>query len=355
MPMLRKRTGSKKGPDGKRRQTVSWQAVIRRQDAPSQSKTFKTKREAEAWATSVEDAINKDEYIPSPESKRRKIRDMLERYRKIELPKKKDRRNYERHIDFWIERIGNYRIAAVSRAMLVEIRDEIAQERAPATVNRYLATLRHAYNVAITDWEWANANPLRRIRLTEPRGRDRHLSDDEIKALLKATENSKHPHLRPIVLIALTTGARRGEITGLRWPEVDLSSGRVALLRTKNNERRSLALVPQVVTELRKLQTVRQIDDDRLFPNLNRGKRTYPRLEDAWRSAMAEADIEDFRFHDLRHTFASRMAMDGRTLQEIAGALGHKTLAMVQRYSHLTESHVHSAMEETALKVLGDG
>jgi len=355
MAMIRKRVGKKKGKDGTVRQTVSWQAVVRRGDHPTLSKTFKTRREAEVWETSIEDAINKDEYLPSQESKRRTAREMLERYRKYELPKKRDQRNYTRHLDFWIERIGHYKISAISRAMIVEIRDEMAEDIAAATVNRYIATLRHAFNIAVTDWEWTNKNPLQRIMLTEPRGRDRHLSDDEIKALLDAAKESEHPHLYPMVLIALTTGARRGEISGLKWADIDLANGRALLQQTKNTDKRTLALVPQVIAELKKIQKVRRIDTDRIFANPNNGKRTYPGFEVSWRTARTKAGIDDFRFHDLRHTFASRMAMDGRSLAEIAAALGHRTLAMVQRYAHLTDSHVQKAMEQTALKVLGDG
>jgi len=355
MAMIRKRVGSKKGEDGIARKTVTWQAVVRRQDCPNQTKTFKTKREAESWATSVEDAINKDEYIPSPESKRRKICDMLERYRKTEVPKKRDAKNYNRHLDFWIEKIGDYKISTVTRAMVVGIRDEMAEDRASGTVNRYIATLRHAFNIAVTDWEWANKNPLQRIMLTEPRGRDRHLSDDEIKALLDAASKSDHPHLYPMVLIALTTGARRGEISGLRWGDIDLAKGRALLQQTKNTDKRTLALVPQVIAELRKLQKVRRIDNDLIFANPNNGKRTYQSFEVSWCRARDTAGLTDFRFHDLRHTFASRLAMDGRSLAEIAAILGHRTLAMVQRYAHLTDSHVQTAMEQTALKVLGDG
>jgi len=333
-----------------------WQAVVRRGGQRPTYKSFRTKQEAQQWATAVEDAINKDEYLPSPESKRRTVREMLERYRETEVPKQADERNVNRYLDFWIEELGSKKIAAVSRAAIIEIRDGMLSERSPATVNRYLATLRHAFNLATTDWEWANRNPCERVNLAEPSGRVRHLTDDEIKRLLKATAESRHPHLHTVVLIALTTGARRGEILGVRWPDVDLSSGRVILHKTKNSDRRSLALVPQVVAELKALQKVRRIDDDRVFPSVNQGtSREYPSLESAWREALALAEIADFRFHDLRHTFASRMAMDGRTLQEIAAALGHKTLAMVQRYAHLTDSHVHTAMTDTGRRMLGDG
>ena len=117
---------------------------------------------------------------------------------------------------------------------------------------------------------------------------------------------------------------------------------------------RMIVLVPMVVAELRKIQEIRRIDTDLVFANPNNGKRTYPSVEASWRSARGGAKLEDFRFHDLRHTFASRMAMDGRSLAEIKEALGHRTLTMVQRYAHLSESHVQSAMEQTALKMLGD-
>jgi len=116
-----------------------------------------------------------------------------------------------------------------------------------------------------------------------------------------------------------------------------------------------LALVPQVIDELNKLKKVRRITNDLIFGNPESGKAAYFHFEDAWRVARDKAGIKDFRFHDLRHTFASFMAMDGRTTAEIAGALGHKTLAMVKRYSHLSDTHVQTAMEQTGLKVLGDG
>ena len=339
-----------------RKRNSRWQAVVRRGGRAPQYGSFRTKKEAQDWATSIEDAINKDEFLPSSEAKRRTVREMLERYRRTELPKKRDPVNAERYINFWIERIGKMKLAQVSRPLIIEIRDdELAVHKAPGTVNRYLATLRHAFRLAATDWGWLNANPLNKVNLAEPRGRVRHLSDEEVRALLAVAKESDHPYLYAIILVALTTGARRGEILGLRWKDVDLVTRRAILHETKNDERRTLALVPQVADELKKLQKVRRIDSDLIFANPNTGKSSYFHFEMSWRAARDAANLEDFRFHDLRHTFASRMAMDGRTTAEIAGALGHKTLAMVKRYSHLSDTHVQTAMEQTGLKVLGDG
>jgi len=169
----------------------------------------------------------------------------------------------------------------LTRATVIEIRDEVLEDRAAGTVNRYLATLRHAFNIAVTDWEWASKNPLQRIKLPEPRGRDRHVQDDEIKALLGAFKESDHPHLYPAVWVALTTGAIRGEILGLRWRDIDLSTRRATLHDTKNEDKRTLALAPQVVEALRELQKVRRTDSDLIFDMVvnGGGKRTYTNYE----------------------------------------------------------------------------
>jgi len=354
MAYFRKRQG-KKG--------TRWQAVIRRGGRRSQVATFRTKGEAEEWARGIETAISKGGYLPTYEAKRRTVKDLLERYKDTEIPKKKDQVNPKRHADFWIDRLGDLKLFELSRAPIVEVRDELAKDRAPATINRYLALLSHACTMAEREWEWMETNPLRKVsRMPESSGRVRYLSDDERPRLLKACRDSDHPHLYPIVLIALTTGARKSEILGLRWKDVDLRSNRAVLHDTKNKERRTLTLVPQVVDELRKLQKVRRIDDDLIFSDskatvISRGGQKPPGyfyFEKDWRKARDEAQLEDFRFHDLRHSCASYLAMNGATTAEIAAVLGHKTLAMVKRYSHLSDEHVRGIVERTAEKVLGD-
>ena len=345
MAYFRKRKG-KKG--------TRWQAVIRLGGRRPQSATFRTKGEAEDWAREIETAISKGRYLPSYEAKRRTVKDLLERYKEIEIPKKKDQANPTRQADFWINRLGDLRLYQLTRSAVVEVRDELSKTRAPATVNRYLALLSHACTMAEREWEWMDSNPLRKVsRLEEPRGLVRFLDDAEKDRLLEAARNSPHPHLYAIVLIALTTGARKGEILGLRWKDVDLDSKRAVLHHTKNKERRTLALVGPVVDKLRVLQKIRRIDDDLIFTNTKVGVAKISHFEKAWQKARSQAQLKDFRFHDLRHSCASNLAMNGATTAEIAAVLGHKTLEMVKRYSHLSDEHVRGVVERTAAKVLG--
>ena len=212
--------------------------------------TFRTKTEARKWARRIEVAIDQGKHLPPTESKRKSVRDLMERYKTTVIPRQKDQVNPIRHANFWIERLGELKLSRLNRAVLVRLRDELSETKAPSTVNRYLAVMSHACTLAEREWEWLETNPMRKIgRLKEPNGRVRYLSDKERESLLKATRESEHPHLHVIVLIALTTGARRSEILGLQWKDIDLKQGRAILENTKNNDRRSLTLVSQVIDE----------------------------------------------------------------------------------------------------------
>jgi integrase len=148
-----------------------------------------------------------------------------------------------------------------------------------------------------------------------------------------------------LVVAALSTGARAGELLDLEWRDVDLKAGYAIAHDTKNGEDRRLYLAAKALDEFRTLQKVRSLHDPRVF-----GGYGYRR---SWEKALEAAEIENFRFHDLRHTAASNLAMNGATLAEIAEVLGHKTLAMVQRYAHLSESHVSGVVARMNEKVFG--
>lgn len=197
---------------------------------------------------------------------------------------------------------------------------------------------------------------MRRVpRERESPGIIRFLSDDVRDALLKACKESESPNIYPLVVLALSTGMRRGEALSLRWPQVDLETGVIPLDHTKNRERRRVAVRGHALTVLKEHSKIRHIDSDFVFPGAFSGKTGRPfEMEKLWKAAVAAAEIKNFRFHDLRHSCASYLAMNGASLLEIAEILGHKTLAMVKRYSNLAESHTDSVVESMNEKIFGN-
>jgi integrase len=185
----------------------------------------------------------------------------------------------------------------------------------------------------------------------EPRGRVRYLSQDERTRLLDACKKSSSPLLYPVVVLALSTGARQGEIMNLTWDDVDLKRGRAILHETKNGERRALPLAGHALDTLREFAKVRRLDSKLLFAGRN--PLTPAELRKPWVEALKTAEITGFHFHDLRHSAASEFAMNGATLAEIAEILGHKTLQMVQRYAHLSEGHTAGVVERMNKKIFG--
>lgn len=212
---------------------------------------------------------------------------------------------------------------------------------APATVNRELAVLRAALRWAAKRGDippWA-VPPVQLLR--EPPGRVRVLSKDEERKLLAASG----PRLRLVLLIALNTGMRRGEILGLRWRDVDLEHGFLRVERsapggeagTKSGERRDVPLHPVARAALEPL--LRRRRPTALLWQTRTGK-PYQTAWRAFHGAAKRAKVSDVRLHDLRHTAASRLAMTGASLSDIAAILGHRDLRTTRRYVHLLRSHL---------------
>lgn len=343
----------RKGQDGK----TKYRALIRLKGHPPVSATFVRKTDAKRWAARTEEEIKDGRYFKSSEAKKHTLADLIDRYSEDVLPlKPKNSDNHKIHLKWWRDEIGCYFLADVNAAMIVQCRDKLKKgktnkgtQRAPSTVNRYTATLSHLFNVAIREWEWMEFNPLTRIKkLTESRGRVRFLDEGERDRLLDACKESSEPLLYPLIVLALTTGMRRGEIMSIQWKDVDFERNRIVLHETKNNERRAAPLVGPAHDLLKGLSKVRRLDNPYVFPGKKANQTAF--IRNAWKEALTKAEIEDFRFHDLRHTTASYLAMNGATSPEIAEVLGHKTLEMVKRYAHLSETHTTSVVEKMATK-----
>jgi integrase len=207
----------------------------------------------------------------------------------------------------------------------------------PATVNRELACLKHMYTKAI-EWGYARTSPAKVVRkLKEPPGRLRYLKPEEVEALLSCCSE----HLRPLVVTAVNTGMRRGELFDLKWPQVDLRNRKITVVNTKNNESR---VVPVNQTLYRELAGLRgKSESEYVF--LNRDGDRLKDVRAGFLASLKRAGIKDFRFHDLRHTFGSHLVMQGVDLRTVQQVMGHKDIKMTMRYSHLSPEYVHEAIE----------
>ena len=211
----------------------------------------------------------------------------------------------------------------------------------PATVNRLLATLKHAFTKAV-EWDMVEEDTLKRIRkvkfLPENNKRLRFLSKEECQALINACD----AHLKPIVITALNTGMRKSETLSLKWDNVDLKHGFILLDITKNGERREIPINDTLRSTLEDI--TRRLDIPYVFYDPVTGN-YYQDVKRSFHTALRNAKIKDFHFHDLRHTFASHLIMSGIDLTTVKELLGHKTLTMTLRYSHLAPSHKVKAVD----------
>ncbi len=293
----------------------------------------------------------------------------------------RDESRYQR-ISTWIRLLGDRPFAAITPDDVETAMTRLANEpakvyagkdadgypvfrkktglRSGATLNRYLVALGALYSWA--RWQPPRADgtrllprgftpPTKEVRKQqESPGRVRYLKTDERERLLTACRVSIWPRLYLLVLMGMTTGARRGELLGLRWCDIDFEAGEARIgedqtdRATKNGDARALILLPAVIDELNKFKPKDAATSSALvFRSRLRPSQPYASAQ-AFNEALAEADIKNFRFHDLRHTAASYMAQSGASLLEIADTLGHRQLRMVQRYAHLNTSSRRNLM-----------
>lgn len=352
--------------------SFSFHVQVRVKGTPPVTETFDRKTDAKRWAEKTEAAIRQRRYFSVFEAQRHTAAQMIDRFTKDVLPNRpKQRRDLTSHLAWWKSEIGAHLLSELTPAVLSAARDKLSKattvrkkKRAPATVLRIMASLSAVLKVAERDWQWIESSPMAKIsKPVAGRGRVRYLSADERSRLLSACEELAHPHLPTIVVLALSTGMRQGEILGLRWELVDvrkhLAIGHAQLLETKNGERRSVAIAGAALAAVRALSEREGRTTGFLFPSTRPRPKTkelgeYPvDVRRPWNEAVAKAKLKDFRFHDLRHSAASYLAMNGATGSEIAAVLGHKTLAMVKRYAHLSESHTASVVARMNDKVFG--
>ena len=325
----------------------SYQVQVRIKGGGVESASFKSLTKAKIWAQSVEATIRDGKHFNKNSAKKHTLGDLIERFLDHPFLKDKTKLNYSPQLKWWISQLGENKLADITPDKISRSRDGLLKKGfQKSSTNRYVAALSSAYSMAVKEFGWTDTNPCSKVRkLSEPRGRTRFLTDDERERLLISCENSNAKELLIIVLLALSTGARKNEIRWLRWDDVNVQTGTVIFRETKNGTIRSVPLVGRGLDLIREWGKIRRLDTDLVFPGKNP---KHPVLfEKSWKRALKESDIEDFRFHDLRHSAASYLIMAGVHMRTVAEILGHKTLAMVQRYSHLSPEHLRGELTRT--------
>lgn len=237
---------------------------------------------------------------------------------------------------------GNIPLRRFNTMLVEQYQTERLQKgNKPATINRHIATIKHIFTKAV-DWNMVEEETLKRIRkvklLEENNRRLRFLSKEECQALISHCQGNT----KAIVITALNTGCRKGEILSLKWDNVDLKHGFLLLDVTKNGERREIPINDTLRHTLQGL--TRRLDVPYVFHDAVTGKH-YGDVKRSFNTALRRSGIKDFHFHDLRHTFASHLVMAGVDITTVSRLLGHKSLAMTLRYSHLAPEHMTKAVD----------
>lgn len=301
-----------------------WQAIVRRKGYPSQSKTFDIKKDAEKWARQQERSIDAGQWVDRTEAEQTTLKELLERYaQEVSQNKRGADAEAYRIEQFKRSKLAQYAPAAITSRLIAGWRDDRLQEVSPGTVLRELQLLGHVFTVAMREWGIAlNSNPVALVRKPAPnKARDRVLADAQREALIAACGQCRNPWIKAVVIFALETATRRGEILSLTWSNVSLEA-RTALVSGKTGARK-VPLSPACIEALRGLP--RSLDG-RVFPV------TIEALKQAYERAVKRAGIDDFTFHDLRHDALTRLAGMGFNILELRSISGHTTANMLQRY-----------------------
>lgn len=310
-----------------------WQAMVRRKGIAPRSKSFDKKSDAEKWARDLEAQVDVSGYVPDTKiAEQTTLGDILTRYRDEITPTKRSAKTETIRINAMLRRDVCHRtLALLSSSDLAGYRDERLKTVAPATIIRELNTISHALDVAQREWGIHLArNPAKLVRRpSAPKGRTRRLEGDEEVKLLAAADRGRNPWMKPLIILAVETGMRRGEILGLRWEDVDLERRIAHLSITKNGESRDVPLSSRAVETLTGLMQQPDRHPERVFPVSGNAIRL------AWEHLRQRAGVGDLHIHDLRHEAVSRLFEKGLDIMEVSTISGHKTLTMLKRYTHL--------------------
>lgn len=300
-----------------------WQVRICRKNASAICKTFTLFKDAQTWAKNVELQLERGDALGRETVQ---LGTLLERYLRTVAPAKKGYKQEIPRLNAWLSHpISKREAAAIKPVDIATYRDKRLKEgKAAATVRIELSLLSSVFKYAKHEWGFSSlSNPVTEIKRPSPsKGRDRRLEEGELDAILKASTG----FLTPLILLAIETAMRAGELASLKWENISLIKRIAVLPDTKNGDKRVVPL------SLKAIELLSQIEKS--GPSVFPIQDSYA-ITDAFRRASKRAGVKGLRFHDLRHEAVSRLFEKRLNVMEVASISGHRSLQMLQRYTHL--------------------
>jgi len=319
-----------------------WMCQVRKMGYPATSKKFATKIEALAWGRMIESEMDRGLFASRDDAERTTLADLLDRYTRDISPTKRSGGSDKGRAGKLKKQLGAYKLTALTASHLVGYRDARLKEVSPQTVVHELNLVNRVLTLATREWGIVLPSGVPKVvKPRKPQGRNRRLHPDEIQAIIDATES---PDLRDFIQLAVATGMRRGELASLRWENIDLDQRTAHLPVTKTDTPRTVPLssVAAAVLQARK-GTGHAVPFAVTADALTRAFcRAVQRARKLYESTCGILDrpatpnwLIGIRLHDLRHEATSRLFEKGLNPMEVASITGHKTLSMLQRYTHL--------------------
>lgn len=302
------------------------------------------KKLAKAIEAKIKIELAEGKFFDKPVGQNKTFKDMIEKFMKEHAPKVSvnTQKSYLVSLKHLLSYFNDSKLTAITPKMISDYKILRYNEgMKSSTINRERAMLSKAFNLAMKEWEWIKDNPVCKVPKEKENKRDRWLSEDEEKRLL---ENSPQ-WLRDIIVFDLHTGLRQDELLSLQWGRVNLFNKTIIIQETKSGKPRTIPLLETALTILTEKAKVRNLKSDLVFLSNAMTKIDCHNLIRALHTAMGKAGIQDLHFHDLRHTFATRLAQRGYDIGKISMLLGHYNISMTQRYTHHNIESLRDGMQ----------
>jgi len=321
-----------------RKRNGKYQVQVRIQGCAPTSRTFTKLEDAKSWARLTEIEAEQTGLPADPRLlSRTTVADVLERYRDEVIPKKRGHEIETIIVNAMLRQPFTKRsLAHIDGALFAEYRDTRLQTVQPCTIKRELGILQHAFDIAAREWAIPlKSNPLKSIaKPGASQRRERRLAAGELAKVYRTARQCRGTPMRALILIAVETAMRQGELLAAKWSHIDLDQRLWLIPLTKNGERRTIPLTKRCVRLLKVLRRTKASAGESVF-GLSREA-----VKCSWRRIVKRGKIEDLHFHDLRHEAISRFFERGLSVPEVSLISGHKDPRMLFRYTHMTAAHV---------------